>query len=69
MGDANPWLKSLWEEIMVLESLMDLWNSSHLTELNRSNLSHNVADNKDGNEEMKKLLHGQSTPSWRKALG
>jgi len=48
---------------------MDLWNSSHLTELNRSNLSHNVADNKDGNEEMKKLLHGQSTPSWRKALG
>lgn len=68
-GDANPFLKRLWEEIEVLDNLLTQYENVGM-DLNKSQHSISLAEcNPEKVDELTKLLNDQSAPRSDKALG
>jgi hypothetical protein len=71
-GDANPYLKSFWDELEELSVMLQLRDLNQGRELNKTyHYHHNVTleGPSDVVDEMKLLMTLPSTPFWDKETG
>lgn len=67
-GDANPYLQKLWEEVVVLEKLLEMLETTKAKcETDLGNLSASILETQTSpGEEMQVLLSLPAGPAWKK---